>query len=254
MDYETSVTVFHFLLKKIKIISFGTSLVRTKFVHLYEMSRFNNINYVIRNTLWIALFAILAGCKENTSEGDSKPSTTALEIVYLTVADTSSLLMSEDDFWELIAQSRVLAGGDYQRQIETLKVVLQVLEPTNVEKFANTFTAIMAASYDARLWGASYVINGGCSDDCFEYFREYLIGHGKEKFYQTLRDPDSCVDWIRSEGDDNWQGLRYSAMEVYKEKTGNEMPFSYQTKYELKGALFDENTVDAQYPKLANKF
>jgi len=172
----------------------------------------------------------------------------------LTPADTTNELMNEDDFWKLIDKSRAAANNNYQAQITSLKSILLTLEPIDIEKFDNTFTALLAASYDYKLWGASYVINGGCSDDCFDYFRQYLIGHGKEKFYKTIKDPESSVSWIKSEEEDNWEGLQYPAMEAYKQKTGKEIPKTYQPKFELKGKPFDEETVIKQYPKLAKKF
>jgi len=162
--------------------------------------------------------------------------------------------MKEDDFWKLIDKSRAAANNNYQGQVGSLKNILLTLDAKEIEKFDNTFTKLLAASYDWKLWGASYVINGGCSDDCFDYFRQYLIGHGKDKIYQTLKDPESCVTWIKSEEEDNWEGLQYSAMNAYKQKTGKDLPKSYQPKFELKGKAFDEETVDKQYPKLAKKF
>jgi hypothetical protein len=89
---------------------------------------------------------------------------------------------------ELIDKSRVAANNNYQAQIASLKAILLTLEPSDIVKFDNTFTALLAASYDYKLWGASFVINGGCSDDCFDYFRQYLIGHGK-KILQDYQRP-----------------------------------------------------------------
>lgn len=135
-------------------------------------------------------------------------------------SDSAEQLMKEDDFCKLIAKSRTEANNNYQTQIGLLKNILQTLDANEIEKFDNTFTALLAKSYDWRLWGASYVINGGCSDDCFGYFRQYLIAHGKDAFYQTLKDPESCATWIKTEKEDNWEGLQYSAAEAYKQKTG----------------------------------
>jgi hypothetical protein len=162
--------------------------------------------------------------------------------------------MSEEQFWKLIDQSRAAANNSYQGQIAALKAILLALEPNDIVKFDNEFTALLMASYDYKLWGAAFVINGGCSDDCFEYFRQYLIGHGKEKFYKVIEDPESCVTWMKSEEEDNWEGLQYSAMEAYRQKTGKEIPETYKPKFELKGKPFDEETVLKQYPKLARKF
>ena len=172
----------------------------------------------------------------------------------LTGSDTTGQLMNEDKFWGLIEKSISISNNNYQTQITSLKTILVTLEPTEIAKFDNTFTALLAASYDYKLWGASYVINGGCSDDCFDYFRQYLIGHGKEKFYQTISDPESCTSWIKSEEEDNWEGLQHSATDAYKLKTGKEIPATYKVKFELKGKPFDEETVMKEYPKLAKKF
>lgn len=194
----------------------------------------------------------LTSCEGQNNKNKSQTSTQ--KSMDLTSSDTTKQIMDEDDFWKLIDKSRVTSNNNYQTQISALKTILLTLEPTDIEKFDNTFTALLAATYDYKLWGASYVINGGCSDDCFDYFRQYLIGHGKEKFYQTIKDPESCASWIKSEEEDNWEGLQYSAMEAYKQKTGKEIPKRFQPKFELKGKPFDEETVIKQYPKLAKKF
>jgi hypothetical protein len=196
----------------------------------------------------------LSSCEGQNGKSKSQSADNNEKAMNLAVPDTTKQTMDEADFWKLIDKSKVAATNNYQAQINTLKTVLLTLESANIEKFDNTFTALLAASYDYRLWGAAYVINGGCSDDCFDYFRQYLIGHGKEKFYQTIKDPESCVSWIKSEEEDNWEGLQYSAMEAYKQKTGRELPKAYHPKFELKGKPFDEETVIKQYPKLAKKF
>lgn len=46
-------------------------------------------------------------------------------------------------------------------------------------------------SYTHEVWAAVYIMNGGCSDDCFSYFRNWLIFQGKQVFMKALKDPDS---------------------------------------------------------------
>lgn len=162
--------------------------------------------------------------------------------------------MKEDAFWKLTNQSRIQSHDNYELQTKILKEILLKLKPEEIEKFDNTFTALLAASYNWDLWGASYVINGGCSDDCFDYFRQYLIAHGKEKFYETIQNPDDCVYWIKSESEELWEGIQYSAYDAYKEKTGKDIPKTYNPDWTLKGKKFDENNVEKKYPKLAEKF
>lgn len=201
------------------------------------------------------VFAItLTSCEGQNNKSKSQTSNKKEKSMDLTSSDTTKQIMSEDDFWKLIDKSRTASNNNYQTEISSLKTILLTLEPADIEKFNNTFTALLAASYDYKLWGATYVINGGCSDDCFDYFRQYLIGHGKEKFYQTIKDPESSASWVKSEEEDNWEGLQYPAMEAYKQKTGKEISKTYQPKFELKGKPFDEETVMKQYPKLAKRF
>lgn len=176
------------------------------------------------------------------------------EYINLTSCDKSGEIMDEDTFWKLIEASRIQSKDNYELQINILKTELLKLEPKEIEKFDNTFSALLAGSYNWNLWGASYVINGGCSDDCFDYFRQYLIAHGKEKFYETIKNPDDCVYWIKSESEELWEGLQYSAYYAYKEKTGKEIPKTYKPDWTLKGKKFNENTVQDKYPKLAEKF
>jgi hypothetical protein len=188
------------------------------------------------------LLLALTNCRQDQPDG----------FHYLTAGDASGKLMKEDHFWELIERSG--ASQDYELQIGTLENILKSLSAEEIVKFDNTFRALLAASYDYRLWGASYVINGGCSDDCFDYFREYLIAHGRDKFYATLKDPDSCAGWIKTEEEENWEGFGSCAMNAYQKKTGEDLPYDYLPVSELKGKRFDEKTVEQQYPMLTAKF
>lgn len=177
-----------------------------------------------------------------------------LNQISLISTDTTGMLMNEDEFWSLIDESITASDGVYNKEVGALKNILLSLDAADIEKFDNTFTALLALSYNWKLWGAAYVINGGCSDDCFDYFRQYLIAHGKDKFYETLKNPESCASWIKSEDEEEWEGLQYAAAGAYKEKTGRNIPKSYNPGVEITGKEFDDDNVAKQYPKLAKKF
>jgi Protein of unknown function (DUF4240) len=53
---------------------------------------------------------------------------------------------------------------------------------------------LMAQFYRLALWGAAYLINGGCSDDGFDYFRGWLLSQGHATWQAALADPDSLAD------------------------------------------------------------
>jgi hypothetical protein len=164
--------------------------------------------------------------------------------------------MDEDAFWKLIEKSRIAANNNYQMQCKSLKTILLKLEPTEIQKFDNTFSALIDAAYDYKLWGAVNVINGDCNTDDFDNFIQSLIGYGKEKFYQSIKDPEGCVSWIKSNNDDNSEGLQYSAKLAYKQKTGKYPSATIQPKFKLKGTPFtlEYDTLIKLYPKLAKKF
>jgi hypothetical protein len=48
----------------------------------------------------------------------------------------------------------------------------------------------MNRAYPWDLWGAAFVINGGCSDDGCERFRARLIMQGRDVFERALDDPE----------------------------------------------------------------
>ena len=204
-------------------------------------------------TFLIISFSLLS-CQRQKEKNHSLSSKENLKFKNLTSENKTGLIMDENEFWKIIEQSIIQSENDYEKQVETLKNILKKLNEKEIEKFQNTFTELMAKSYNWKLWGASYVINGGCSDDCFEYFRGYLIAHGRLRFYQTFENPESCADWIKTESSENWEAIGYSAMDAYREKTGKDMPFTYKTEYILKGEKFNEEKVYEQYPKLSDKF
>jgi hypothetical protein len=45
---------------------------------------------------------------------------------------------------------------------------------------------LMAQSYRLDLWGAAYLVNGGCSDDGFDYFRGWLLRQGRATWQAAL--------------------------------------------------------------------
>ena len=216
------------------------------------------LSMTLKNIILTSIvFAItLTSCEEQNNKSKSPPSNNEEKSINLTSAYTTKQIMDEDAFWKLIEKSRIAANNNYQLQCDSLKTILLKLEPTEIEKFDNTFSALVDAAYDYKLWGATNVINGDCNTDDFDSFIQYLIGYGKEKFYQSIKDPESCVSWIKSNNEDNSEGLQYSAMSAYKQKTGKYPSATIQPKFKLKGIplTLDYDTLVKLYPKLAKKF
>ncbi|MBS1662532.1 MAG: DUF4240 domain-containing protein [Bacteroidetes bacterium] len=133
-------------------------------------------------------------------------------------------LMPEDQFWKIIQSSFDAAGGDYERQQETLAEILRKTSLKDIVLYFNRFNQLRGLAYQWPLWGAAYIIGGGCSDDGFEYFRTWLIAQGKERYYKALSNPDSLAEVDEEHiAEVEWEGIAYVANDVYQELTDEEV-------------------------------
>ena len=158
-------------------------------------------------------------------------------------------LMPEAKFWEIMHLSKVASKGNYELQCHLLRENLETLPSAEIISFQRTFVSLMANSYSYKLWEAAYALNGGCSDDCFEYFRSWLIAQGRNKFYWTIKYPRMLFLIGVKELIENYEGIAYVASEAYKNKTGNELEYPADIKYPSPGTAFRESFL--LYPELA---
>lgn len=159
-------------------------------------------------------------------------------------------LMPETKFWELIKTTRDNSNGNYNLQCRLLIEKLEKLTSKEVIEFDRTFVALMAKSYSFRLWEAAYALNGGCSDDCFEYFRSWLIAQGQNKFYWTMRYPRILFLIGVKEFMENYEGIAYCSMAAYQSKTGSDIPRHDDIKYSDAGKIFSDTGAFIHYPEL----
>lgn len=128
--------------------------------------------------------------------------------------------MDRDAFWKI---NEGLPAEEPEAVLETR---LAELPPDEIASYQRHFDEVFVTAYDWRLWGAAYIIEGGCSDDAFMDFRHGLIARGRVVFEAALKDTDSLAD-IASDDDDGYlfqEGVGYVARQVFAEKTGGEMP------------------------------
>lgn len=101
--------------------------------------------------------------------------------------------MSIDAMWGLIERARSEAG-DPTEVAARLVDVLAEQDPSFILATDEAMRETMAAAYGWPLWGAAYLIHGGCSDDGFDYFLAGLLGTGRANFQAAVADPDSLAD------------------------------------------------------------
>lgn len=160
--------------------------------------------------------------------------------------------MDESEFWAIIDRSR---EGDADQE-EALEQLLTGRPRDELEAFDRIYRQQLARAYRWDLWGAGYVINGGMSDDSFDYFCDWLIGRGREVFERALEDPESLADVPEAaEGDVEAEGLRYAVQEAYEATHGEAMELTAPAhEGDPAGEEWDEDEVDSLYPRLAEKF
>jgi hypothetical protein len=155
--------------------------------------------------------------------------------------------MNVEGFWEIIAASDTP---------EDLVGRLAALSEPDLADFEVHHAKAYADAYDWGLWGAAYVIGGGCSDDSFDYFRGYLISRGRAVFDTGLSDPDSLADVELDDGEE-WEDWMSPTMSVVEARTG-EYGYVARERHpsapaEPTGETWDEDDLPARFPRLSAK-
>ena len=153
--------------------------------------------------------------------------------------------MDTNEFWILNANLPPESAAEviYERLVD--------LNPENIIEYKRLFDQHFAKAYRWDLWGAAYLIDGGCSDDGFIDFRYGLISRGRSIFEDALSNADSLAGFA-SDSDDGYipdDDCGYAAARAYKEVAGTEMP---QQKYEHPDEPTGEDW-DFDDPELCNQ-
>ncbi|MDR2636789.1 MAG: DUF4240 domain-containing protein [Zoogloeaceae bacterium] len=167
--------------------------------------------------------------------------------------------MDKYQFWEIVE----LAGNN-----DGLRSILFSRDRETVLDFYMQFQERMHESDTGDLWAVADLLNAGrCSDDCFEYFRCWLISQGRETFERALNNPDNLAEMEipLSEGRpvvDN-ESFCYIAPDVYKEKTGEDL-YEALRRLDLSAAgndstnfdwqMYTEGVMKEKFPKMWNKY
>jgi len=133
----------------------------------------------------------------------------------------TSEMIDENKYWSIIEKSL----NETSSQDEQEKHIIKQLEKIPLKEivgFRLRTDMLLHNSYNSKLWCAAYIINGGCSDDSFEYFRNWLISRGKQTFYRVLENPDELAE-ITDEEDIDFESFWYVALEAFENLTGGNL-------------------------------
>ncbi|UOK58907.1 DUF4240 domain-containing protein [Bacillus sp. OVS6] len=176
--------------------------------------------------------------------------------------------MIDKAFWDLLKWVKSKAE-DSEEQIEYLIDYLSKLSVKDLIKFDSILNQYMNKSYTSDLWAAAYTILGGCSDECFDYFRAWLIFQGKDVYDNGNKDPESLIPFLikMEELDDlpQLEDLLSAACMAFEEKTGHDdeayydlyeqlAGFEEQPELEFDWDEDDEEGMKKRFPKLWERY
>src|SRR5262245_19675120 len=176
--------------------------------------------------------------------------------------------MDSDAFWRIVDGARSNATDD-KNFLRRIEAHLRKLKPDELIKFERQFEKIHTESCSWNLWGAAYLMKGGCSDDGFDYFRAWLMAQGRRTFEKAVADADTLAILPDPEGGRSRRNreleleeFMHLAREIYEEKTGQEMPESESDfvqgvnwrDFDVRWNFNDPTEMKRRYPKLFAKY
>jgi hypothetical protein len=213
----------------------------------------------------VVVLALVSGCGGGSGvnsaaspAADSAPAAAPPAAPAPRVANAAPAQLDGTTFWRLIAETRSAAGNDTGRQSELLKDRLTQLSPQAIVEFARTRHRLDQRAYTWSLWGAAYMIEDGCSDDCFRDFRGYVISLGRGPYENALANPDSLASVAQDAEAGDWENADNVAPDAYSSVTGGDFPLDdSDLSGRPRGTPFsDSNTAGLarRYPRLAARF
>lgn len=106
--------------------------------------------------------------------------------------------MTQDEFWDHVRAAR---RRDPEDHADHLAARLARLPVDEICDFGRLWQAAKARAHTWDLWGAAYLVNGGCDADGFDEFRNWLVLQGREAFDAAVANPDALADVLTGRGE-----------------------------------------------------
>lgn len=97
-------------------------------------------------------------------------------------------------------------------------------------------------------------MNGGCSDDGFKYFRDWLISEGQEVYESAVAEPDSLVSFAKRDYFE-LEHYGYSALHAFSLFGAGELERDFSLEIAVPtGVEWKEDDLPKLFPMLAAKY
>jgi hypothetical protein len=174
------------------------------------------INYTNANPKDVGLFDKLFGKSAKPDE------TSKIQIDTSQLVKTAEML-DEDKYWEIVSKSLKSTNGQ-DAQEKFLISEIGKLTPKEMIGFRLRTDYLLYHTYNSEMWCAAYIMNGGCSDDGFEYFRCWVISRGKETYCNSKANPDYLIaEVVEGAESYDFESFWYVALEAFKHRTGKNL-------------------------------
>ncbi len=132
-------------------------------------------------------------------------------------------MLDETIFWNIVdASVKNTKNQDEQERFLVKKI--EKLTPKQMIGFRLRTDKLLYDTYNSEMWCAGYIMNGGCSDDGFEYFRNWIISRGQDTYYKAKENPDSLIsEFVEGEEYYDFESFWYVALTAFENKTGKEL-------------------------------
>lgn len=169
--------------------------------------------------------------------------------------------MDDGVFWDLIDRARGVSGSAPEvpsADPDRLRLVLEAESDEVVGAFGLRFYAEIARLNHWNLWAAGDVIAGGMSQDCFHYFRSWLVGKGKAAVGQALADPDGLGMYVDDPEEVDNESLEYVAVEILEARGGEDPRNDFDEELGPDdaplGTPYEEEELPSRFPRLTARF
>lgn len=141
--------------------------------------------------------------------------------------------ITEEQFWSWIKETspEPYDGESHVARVTELLSSKTLDEILGFDFWMDWFSSLC---FNGNLWGAAYLLNGGCSDDGFMDWRWGLIFRGEQICKLGVRDPDGLAEHWDALQDVRLEEAGYAAGWAYQKKTGQDSQHWYSLLHTFK--------------------
>jgi hypothetical protein len=151
-------------------------------------------------------------------------------------------MLDEDLYWQIVDES-LKNTRNQKEQEEYLVSRIQKLTPPEIIGFRLRTDKLLHDSYTSVIWCAAHIMNEGCTEENFEYFRCWIISRGKDTYYKTKENPDYLIREVNVEIENyRFEDFWYVALTAFENKTSHYLFDFIDDKFKF---------CEGQYPEFA---